>query len=349
VRESIYIIEPLLHQIQGFITAGRGKCLADARTLFGTQADIEDVASRVRSAFTTKRRVLVDFTPFVSLGTESRWRKLEDLAQEAPFYAVVRKGAALERLKTLARIPTVICDEQHNISDVLAPKRKSVKALKASLIGKNFLDIHREWVHKELEERIPTALCDPPQGSTYHRLPDDTWANIWIDVKALLADPEEAFRAAYHMGHRLTRGYTESLDEHGFVVGNNTAYILAGFLQCIFDDKQLLMIDRLGPYPSLSRTRLIGLEKLGGRRFCMIEDVISLGREVDLIYLVLFLHNIKLERVMSMFDLEIGSPLLLGSTECVSLCKPRMKMKYRRFPKYKIVVGSRVSGNTDLK
>lgn len=50
--------------------------------------------------------------------------------------------------------------------------------------------------------------------------------------------------------------------------------------------------------------------------------------------LLLFSRNARIDRVISLFDLEIASPLLLQKASLMSLCRPSREIKYERLPKY---------------
>ncbi|HKJ31955.1 MAG TPA: hypothetical protein VKA34_09000, partial [Balneolales bacterium] len=54
----------------------------------------------------------------------------------------------------------------------------------------------------------------------------------------------------------------------------------------IFEDKQLVIIDRLFPYPKFSPLRADSLFHLQKKKICIIEDVIATGREIDLLILL---------------------------------------------------------------
>ena len=132
----------------------------------------------------------------------------------------------------------------------------------------------------------------------------------------------------------LTHGYRDQLIEDAFVVANNTSYVMAIFLNKIFSDKELVIVDRIGVYPSLTRTTIVTLQGIQGKRLCMIEDVVSTGREVDLVYLLSFLQGGGVGRVICLFDLEIASPLLLKGDRLIALCRPSPNLKYKRVAKY---------------
>ena len=332
-RPQLDIVEPLRRKLARLVRGGERQCCTQALALFGNEIDIRELCDEISNAAGSRRQILVDFTPFATLGTQTRWQELQAVAETVPFKAIVRQGIVLEQFKVLKNISTIVCTDAGEVvfADGSNDHRKGRQIIG---LGESFLDLHRTWVESRLLDALRGAIRKPPPDRRYLRLSDDTWADKWIDVKAMLADPDVAFFAAYQMGYALTAGFSHPIPEDGFLVGNNTAYLLAGLLQSIFDNKHLFIVDRMGPYPSLSATRLRTLDSLDQRKFCVIEDVISTGRELDMLRLLLFSRNARIDRVISLFDLEIASPLLLQKASLMSLCRPSREIKYERLPKY---------------
>jgi len=340
--KEIHIIEPLLEKIRALLLTEpfEKHRLQKALSLYGAEEDFKSLSKVPEKARDNKKTlILVDFTPIMSLGTKTRLNELIKIYQAHHFIAVAKEGTVLYNLKSLGKIPVAICEEDYTISDLLLPPGETETPLVSdckSLKGKNFLTLHSEWVNKTLSAIIPKTIREPPEGRRYVRLSDDTWANVWIDVKSILTNPETSFFIAYQMGYLLTEGYSRSIGEEGFIVGNNIAYILATFLQQIFDDKKIIIIDHVGPYPSLSKTKLLGLdEKLGEGKFIMVEDVISTGRELDLLYLLVFLSRGEIERAVCFLNLEVASPVVFDPKRVFTLCYPTLIIKnYKRLSKY---------------
>jgi len=340
VTREIHIIEPLLEKIKisllGLFEKNR---LQKALSLYGTEEDFKSLSEMLKKARDNKKTMtLIDFTPIMSLGTKTRLNKLIEMYQDYPFIAITKKGTVLQHLKDLDSIPVAICEEDYTISNFFLPDETETNLLRycKSLKGKNFLTLHSEWVNKNLSTIVPKSIRKPPKGQRYVRLPDDTWANVWIDVKSILTNSETSFFIAYQIGYLLTEGYSRDIIEEGFIVGNNIAYILASFLQQIFDDKKIIIIDHMGPYPSLSRTKLLGLnEKLREGKFIIVEDVISTGRELDLLYLLIFLSGSEVERAVSFLNLEVASPVVFDPKKVLTLCNPTLIIRnYKRLLKY---------------
>jgi hypothetical protein len=246
-----------------------------------------------------------------------------------------------EQVKTLKNLSTIVIDQNNTIIGSIFSGKWKTKLQKLTdrrlKVGDSIFTIHMEWVENTLLDHIPRCISRPPANTRLLALHDGAWANLWIDVKTLFSDPEVTFFLAYQIGYALTQGYSTDLPEDGFVVANNTAYVLASFIHQIFDKKDLVIIDRLGPYPNLTRTKLIDLSsKVQGKKFCVIEDVISSGREIDMTYLVVYSNDGEVERVASLFNLELANPRFIEKSRIISLCKPSAKIGYKRVPMYEI-------------
>jgi hypothetical protein len=335
-------IEPLLQKLEVLIKGGERNPLTKAMTMFGAPDDIDSLTKAIERHEELKPWPLIDFTPFVSigLGSQTRIQRFGGLYRRRPFFIVVRQGTALEQLAALRDIATIICDDQHKIIKVIHPDEKIDSGYGKLLAkGTDLFQTHSAWVHQVLGENLDSCISRPPEGRRYVKLHDETWANLWIDVKAMVQDPRLAIFVAYQMAYALTHGYREQLIEDAFVVANNTSYVIASFLNQIFDDKDLVIVDRLGVYPSLTRTKIVALQGIQGKRLCMIEDVVSTGREVDLVHLLSFLQGGSIERVVCLFNLDIASPLLAKADSLISLCRPSLALKYKRLAKYSVKQG----------
>lgn len=339
MSKRIIFLEPLLEKIKTLVKEGQRSCLEKAMALFGIESDIKTLSESIRKEYeiNKNRLLLVDFMPLLSLGTPSRFAGLEKLYYEIPFVCIAKDGIVFEQLKIFKDLSVIICNANFEIVSFQFGGKWGKKLEKdvnrKFKVKQSILEIHKNWVEEQLLEIIPNCIRMPPAGTRYP-LHDGAWANLWIDVKSIVGEPERNFFISYQMGYLLTRGYSENLKEDGIIVGNNTAYVIASFLQQIFDDKFLIIIDRLGPYPKLSRLRLIGLDKIDGKKLCMVEDVVSTGREIDMTQLIVYLHKAELLRTVCLFNLEIASSRLIPEDNILVLCRPSKKLGYKRYPKY---------------
>lgn len=333
-------IEPLLEKIKTLIKAGERDCLKKSLALYGTDEDIESLIQLIATSSRRNTLLIVDITPFTSLGTQTRLQRLEGVYRTHPYIVLVKKGIVLEQLRTLSSVSTVVIDNNYNVVECSFVGRHKVtlekKCIQYLRTSEDAFALHSKWVEERLYRIVPICIRRPPLGRRYTRLSDETWANQWIDIKSILKNPDMAFFIAYQLGYLLSKGYSQIPTEEVLAVGNNNAYVLASFLHQIFDEKELVMLDRLGPYPSLSRTRLLEAQRVEGKKCCVIEDVLGTGRETDLITLLIFLAKGQVEQVACLYDLQIASPLLIPEERIVSLCRPSPKIRYERRPKYEV-------------
>lgn len=314
--------------------------LSHARSLYGNHDDLSAL-QRSLAAVGNRDVPLVDLSPFFSIGTPARQEQFLEQVQERRCVFVVpdRLATASSILLLLSRVPTVVVDSDGIVqarSKVLETAKGPLRTVAGRLgKGASFFAYRTELVAATIEAILKTAIRRPPAGRRYIRLSDDTSANVWLDVKSVLRDPNAAFMLAYHAGYELTSGYSKPLPEDGFLVGNNTSFVLACLLQEICCDKEVIVLDRLGPFPHLTPLRLIGYERqLKGKTFCIIEDVISTCREIDLITMTAFFLGGSVTRALALFDFEIGSSLLLGAPNVRSIVRPRELLRYVRVPKF---------------
>ncbi|MDO8848378.1 MAG: hypothetical protein Q7W51_08350 [Coriobacteriia bacterium] len=265
---------------------------------------------------------------------------LADLYEELPFVILLGRQLALEQAEWLQRVAYVICDDDFRILQVCdgsgTPTESMAEVHDQFFIGGNASKAHDEWVEERLMGFARSAIRRPPENTRYLPLHDGAWANMWIDVKTLLQESSFAFFAAYQIGYRLSRGYRDEFPEDAIVASNNTAYVLASLLQALFSHKQLVMIDRLGPLPDLTELWLLGLERIGAKRLCWIEDVMSTGRELDMTQLVVRQYNAEVTQAVCLFDLEVAKSRLMSPSKIESLCRPSKAIGYSRLAKYEI-------------
>ena len=354
MEQGIYIIEPLFEKLKSLLFGGfKGTgILRAAKTFYGRkEEDHTNLSAALKEIIENNEKesffILIDFTPFskIGIGHENLIKKGLIECKGQPVLAVIKRGIASELLRILDIIPIAVCDENCTLSDLYIPTywdgKEIVRQYFQTIKRRNFYFLHSKWVSKRLASLIPNSIRKPSEGE-YILLPDGTQANEWFDVKSIISYPEKAFFIAYQMGYILSKGYSQDLDADGFLVGNNIAYILASFLQLIFDDKELIIIDHLGPYPGLKKLRIFGEKlryKLANKKLIIIEDVISMGRELDSLYLFAFCYGAEIERAISFLNLDVANPVIFDSKKLSTLCSlpPSILVDYERILKYKVL------------
>ena len=337
---NIVYIEPLRIKMASLLGDGEGSILNKSQALFGSEEDIASLCRTIETSFARLGRnaLLVDMTPLLALGTQSRLQKLLDLTASIPFFVAANQDVIAQHPLLFKNVSVVVTDDHHRIVSTYVTQRwrrkLAVVADRDLPKGACLKSLHDKWVNVVLVQSAKEAIRLPSIGTKFLRLHEGAWANLWIDVKRIIADPEMAFFIAYQIGYALSDGYSKPLKADALIVGNNTAYCLATLVHRIFDTIGLVMIDRLGPIARLPEAFLLGLDQINRKRLCMIEDVISTGREIDLMQMLIYLQNATLFNVVCLFDLEISRPRLVSTKCIVSLCRPAKEIHYKRLPAY---------------
>lgn len=334
------IIDPLFEHLRLLIQSGEKKCLEKSIALYGSERDmdrLQQLISRI-SATKKKKQLLVDLSPIPSLGAQKRFLSLLELNKKIPFIIAIRSSMALEQFKYLKDISVLLIDDNSGIiieSHFNGKNKKKLNLIYSEHFkGKTIVEVRKTYFHEYLLQLSKDFVKDPPAGSRYIQLHDKAWANKWIDVKAILRSSRTSLLLAYQMCYALTDGFANELSEDIFLVGNNTAYLLAILINKIFEEKQLTIIDRLGPFPKFSSTRADSFYQLKKKKVCIIEDVVATGREVDLLALLALVQDAEINRAVCVFDLECASSKFIDSDKIISLCKPSCELDYERIPKY---------------
>ena len=267
--------------------------------------------------------LLVDFYPYSDLGS-GRIEILKNRLGNKEIYFILRKRSFEEQLNKY-NLSYLLFDENFTLSDT----------------NTNDLEInnYREFKLKYIEQKILQWIKEATIKSKNNELitlQDGTKANMWIDIKSLLEDPEKSFYIAYQIGYLISKGYVdlELKGIDGFIVANNNSLPIASLLS-IFFEKTLFIVDKLGPSPRIIPKWLIEMrDKLEGKKVIVIEDVISTGREVDLLYFFLIYHRAEVKKIISVVDLLCARPVLLKQHVVLPLCRPSKSLKYERILAY---------------
>jgi len=337
---KIIIIEPLRYRMAFLLKNGERSILSKSQALFGTEEDIATLCSEIDNAHSHKppRAIVVDMTSLLTCGTQTRLQSIVSLAQRIPFLLVAKRDLLAQYPSLVKSVSAVVLSEGGKVIDSAIQnkwKRSLEPVIKQYLSnGRDFLEVHSEWSESVFMSIVKGAVRVPPVGDKLLPLHEGAWANKWIDVKQLLHDPNMAFFIAYQMAYIATHGFSAPLEADAIVVGNNTAYCMATLIHHIFDYLDLIVIDRLGPFARLPEAFLLGLERINRKRLCMVEDVISTGREIDLMQMLIYLEGAQLTTVVALFDLEISRCRLVHDTCIHSLCRPSVRIQYKRKPRF---------------
>jgi orotate phosphoribosyltransferase len=306
---------------------------------FGERREIFALVTRLEERAAEHQLAVLDLTCVQSLGEPSRFGPLNALAERRPTVVVVRHTVAARHKDLLENAPfsTVMTevDKQATILEVRHPKEAEKQ--RELLLQQGFRTgaSYRALYMKAREDwltRLAAANLREPESKRYHFLGDGTRANYWLDVKRIIGKTELGLEIAYHIARELSADFLEPTDGTTLVVGNDTAAVLATHLRLVLGSKvSVAVFDRLGPFPYLAKPRIASFPPLGTKAV-IIEDVVSTGREVDLIALLALVNGSEITRVLTVYDLEVAEPLLVPRHAVCALAKPSRALNYIRLP-----------------
>jgi len=334
-KESFVIIEPffieLVKQLKNFnpiicTTTLDEEFFQEFERTINELNNISDIS---------KKTILIDFVPFLDIGGTNQFKKIAELIKDKKILIV--SNSILAPSFNNNGIPTLVLDSELNI---IKPPSQSEKDFGEVT---NYFSLHQEYVEDVVFDLVEKSKRFPK--GKYISLPDGSAVNMWFDVKKIIDNPRDLLFISYQLSYLLTRAYTKEIDEDGFIVSNNNAWALASMLSRILN-KKIHIIDSLGPSPRVNSGWLqeIG-RKINGSSLIIVEDLISTGREVDLLYFFLNYVGAKVKRVITLVNLERGEPIFKSiKTEegkncfsVLSLCRPLYKIEdYEVIPKYKL-------------
>lgn len=342
---KIKLIEPFLLKKRRVIDSPEMVCLDSASGVSLDDTDLENISNRLEEMKKVSLPVL-DFTPFLDLGSRNRYSALQEIFRQNNYVIACKDGRVADELKNIKlkdpenSIPFIVYDSDfeykgsssENISEVLK---------------KNFLEFRRGYIEKKIFYWLESNITNP-ENKDWIELHNGSGSNMWLDIKGIIEQPNRAFFIAYQMGYLLTNGYIEDLDRvAGFVASNNNGWIIGSILARMFE-KELFIIDKLGPSPRINISWMEDIaEDIHQRKVIIIEDLISTGREVDLLFLFLKYIGASIIAIVSLFDLERANPILISEDSVGSdfrihsLCKPSKyldnpgeELGYKRISKY---------------
>lgn len=313
------IVEPHMQRTKNNLMSGQNRSVFISGTIKDDEISLLEEISKNQSKI-----LLIDLFPYCRLGS-GRIEILKNLFNDKKIYFILRKDTFEDEFKNY-NLPYLLFDENFKLIE---------KSFANIEINQNYKKFKLKYIEAKLLEWVKDAIVTQP-GNRWITLQDGTKANKWIDIKGLVRKPERLFYLAYQIGYLLSKGYIdiELKEIDGFIVSNNNALSIASLLS-IFFNKQLFIIDKLGPSPRINPDWLNEMrEKLNGKKLIIIEDVISTGREVDLLYFFLIYHRVEVKLVISIIDLNCAHPVLLQQNKILSLCKPSVKLGYKRILAY---------------
>ncbi|MBX3134562.1 MAG: hypothetical protein KF689_14360 [Gemmatimonadaceae bacterium] len=331
--ERLFIVDALHVALREAIHDESSEPLYRTRLNYGQERDLQVLEAAIRQQ-PEDYTVFVDLTCVQSLSDRERLRPIELLASARPIVLVLRQSLLVRNSGIASAQPCTI------VAVDSSPEARVVEILGGSGRapgnvldhGASFRDLRRAWLNDYLASLLTTeVLRAPPEGRRYRRMPDSTLANTWIDVKRILTTGHErALEIAYLLVRAYTDDFREDYQHLTILTGNNTSAVLATLMQALLGPQvRVAVVDRLGPFPFLSPTRLRDAISRG-EHVVVIEDVISTGREIDLLQLLAIVNDGQVVRVIALYDLDIARPILVEGRRLDSLCWPGNRIQYLR-------------------
>lgn len=352
------VIDPLKYKIHNLLIQGESFPLNNARQGYGTKEDIEELLSIINDNVENReiKYFFVDFTPFDRIGhfKDVFIPGINKIKTSTPVIMIMSDTVYLEALQWKSDIFAVIVvfSEEGEIKEIINKEKFSkgiIQLIENQLLitKNNYVNI-KEFRVEPRDRNLSSLLfkqgcLDIPcrsddidtikyiSGNYYRVMHNNMLVTCYINLKKIGSDIKLLTTIAYEIVLELSNFFISNADESDsfdyLITTNNTALMIASVVQAIIE-KPVIAIDRLGPIPS-SQLHSENLRKrLKGKKLIVIEEVTATGNEVD--RAILFLHNLGavLERIIAVYNLEVGSSMLAKKDDLISLCKPRKELRY---------------------
>jgi len=349
------IIDPLKLKIQDLLSEGQPFPLNQARQRFGTADDIKQIVEAFQELRAGPRPyALVDLTPFERVGRiRELVAELDRSTNARPVMMVLSEGVLADIKSAFNSLPVLVCvySEGGDLTSIIGGSSQD-QLLKPKLLDEmkaGQIRFHLRWLRKIITEQKLTALLfhpdcldipsvnDPPEtrayisGTYYRKMPNGMLVSCYLNLKQMGRDYRALTTLAYEivleLMHHFRRDVTATDEFDTLITPNNTALFLASSVQAILE-KPVVPIDRLGPIPALQLQTTRLREVLNGKRVILVEEVVATGNEVD--RTIVFLNHIgaRLIKIIALYNLEVGTPLLVQPGQMVSLCRPKKELNY---------------------
>ena len=348
------IIDPLRIKIQELLSLGYPNPLNQARLRYGSQVDIVELEKQV-SNYQTENNLflLVDFTPFERIGHIKEFLDtLNKYSKSRPVLMVISDIILLEINSIYQNPPLLVVKFSKNGKyEVIIGGSKEDQKLKHLIIkeiksknGDDLLEFRRRIADYNLTKLLYEPNClDIPcahdvrypisylSGRYYRIMPNNMLVSCYLNLKEIGRNYEALTKLAYEVVLALMEYFKRDVDplkKFKYIVSpNNTSLFLASSVQAIID-MPVVIVDKLGPIPARNLNTNKLSELLTSKTVVLIEEVVATGNEVD--RSVLFLSNLKSDiyKIITLYNLEVGNPMLIESQDMISLCKPKKTLKY---------------------
>lgn len=351
------IIDPLKYKILELMIKGQTEPLSNARLRCGTKFDIEkiiEIYSNIKSS--ERHYIYIDLIPFERFGhIPELISNLNDFKDMRPILMIMGNNLLNQISKEFFPIPILIAKfnemgdflgieggsrEDENIKryiekDLNIKKEDNLSNLmsfRGNISDKNLTELlfKSECLDIPCESDEPTSRVNI-SGRYYRIMPNGMLVSCYLNLKQLGRDYNALNSIAYEIILCILEYFRRDIDMQKeidvLVTANNTSLMLASCVQAILG-KPVIAIDKLGPIPSLNVHTKKLRNVLEDKNVILIEEVIATGNEVDRALFFLNNMNSNVKKIVAIYNLVIGKPMLANKGQIVSLCKPKDELQY---------------------
>jgi hypothetical protein len=192
----------------------------------------------------------------------------------------------------------------------------------------NSIELPKKKNESEDDPRFYSGFIRP-----YQVLKNNMMVSCYLNLKHFGQSIDYLLDVAYeiflHIENYFIEGITTQKNFSYIITTNNTALFIASMLQAIYEDKRLIPIDKLGPIPSLRLNSDSLRSLLEDKNVILFEEVVGSGSEVDRGIMFLNHMHANINRIIALYDLQVGKSLLVNNTiPYYALCTPKEELKY---------------------
>jgi hypothetical protein len=346
-------IDPLKQKMHNLLESGRAIPLNHARMSYGSIADYERLADKIRSDAGNKNvPVVIDLTPLERLGNgDALAEKLKPLAAEYLLTFLCNENAVLETtikagIQHLAQIIIYDSKGQFLRVDGLQANKVAAETARNNLKADGNISATRQHIaHAKLLALLsPKGVihaypgCGLPRddivwldGRWYLRMPNRMLVTCYLNMKEALKRPVNLTTISYEVVYALYNYFRREPPIirpcDVIVVPSNIALLVGAAVQS-FTEIPVCVIDKLGPIPSKHLAQTHASIPLRDKRICLLVEVSATGSELDRTILYLSSQKAQVQKVIVCYNLEVGRSMLTEHVEFTSLCCPKKDLGY---------------------
>jgi len=359
------IIDPLKMKLEEMVIQGSREPLSLARQ-YGTESDIEKLAEiyyKIRPGI--RRFIYIDLTPFERIGHDrimvSKLVKIKENFSVIPVLMLMDTlfDYLSNRNENINQLLSILFNGKGKFVDIrgLESGNTKIQEIKKQIrkdffvndssISSNLLNFRKIISEKILMDNLfESNSIEIPRlnhsennisksinfgGRTYIIMPNNMLVSCYLNLKNFGNNISFLTSTIYEIIIVVTEYFRRDIDVLNtfdcFVTTNNTALFLSSLLQHVLK-KPLIAVDRLGPIPNINIHRNKLRKQLENKNIILIEEIVATGNELD--RAMLFLNSMKtsVEKIITLYNLEVGRPMLIKNNQLISLCKPKEELKY---------------------